>query len=95
MANIPPAARDLRSHVKELGETVTSFCEKKRLDRIQMLRALNGKTRRFSVDFAFSVQDATDGAVQAYRWCTSKRHRSRAALGHAPQSDQPCPPVNG
>lgn len=54
----------LRQYLDEIDMSVPDFCEKHDLDRIQVQRVLNGdRWRRITVDFAYSIQQATSGRV--------------------------------
>lgn len=71
-----PAATDLRRFIDSRGISVQQFCEEHALDRIQVLRALNGNMKRVSVEFAADVERATDGAVRWDRWLPPARVRA-------------------
>ena len=68
---ITDGARDLRAYLDRLGLSVPKFCEANKIERISVQRALNGERRRFSVDFAYEIQVATEGEVQWSRWHSS------------------------
>ncbi len=61
---ITDGGRDLRAYLTEQKISVPDFCEKHGLDRIQVQRVLNGERwKRVTVDFANSIEKATDGAI--------------------------------
>ena len=61
---ITDGGRALRAHIKRIGSNVPRFCEEHHLDRIQVQRVLNGERwQRITVDFAASIERATDGDV--------------------------------
>lgn len=61
---ITDGGRELRSFLTEHKVSVPDFCEQHGLDRIQVQRVLNGERwKRVSVDFAHSIEKATDGVV--------------------------------
>jgi hypothetical protein len=69
---ITDGARDLRAFLNANSLSVPVFCERHRLDRIQVQRVLKGERwRRISVDFAFAIQKATGGHVRWDRWLSS------------------------
>ena len=58
-------ARELRRYLKKTEQSMTSFSEKNGLDRIQILRLMNGlHWKRVSVSFGLSIVKATKGAVR-------------------------------
>lgn len=65
---VPDGAAELRAYLTEIDETVPEFCDKHRLDRIQVQRVLKGERTRISVDFADAIERATDGRVNWRRW---------------------------
>lgn len=69
---VSDGARALREHLKSKGLSVQKFCQTHGLDRVQVLRMLNGELgkRGASVDFAESIERATDGAVPWQSWHT-------------------------
>lgn len=58
----------LRAYLDERGISVPRFCEEKGLDRIQVQRMLNGERKRVSLDFAASIDRATNGVVAMLLW---------------------------
>ena len=82
MANVKTAgAKDLREYLGEKGLSVSAFCLAHKLDRIQVMRALSGERKRFSVDFAEAIENATNGHVKWFRWrsATTSRRTRRAS----------------
>lgn len=65
---VTDGARALRAYLRDIGQSVPSFCEEHELDRIMVQRALNGERRRISVDFAAAIERATGGRVPWIRW---------------------------
>jgi hypothetical protein len=64
---ITAGARDLRAYLTRNAVSVPTFCERHRLDRIQVQRVLNGERwQRITVDFANAIERATAGEV---KWC--------------------------
>jgi hypothetical protein len=65
-------ARALRSYLDKRGLSLTAFCAKHGLDRVQVsrsMRLLVGQTaKRVSVDFAYQIQRATAGKVRCEMW---------------------------
>jgi hypothetical protein len=64
-------ARLLRRHITRLYKSVSAFCEKHDLDRIQVQRHLKGQRTRVCVDFACAIEEATEGTVPVESWKTS------------------------
>jgi hypothetical protein len=64
-------ARLLRNHLRKTGQSVPVFCERHKLDRIQVQRYLRGERRYAPVDFAYEIQTATGGDVPWYTWRSS------------------------
>jgi hypothetical protein len=62
------------------GTSIPRFCVSHGLPRIVLQRALNGQRRRFTVDFACSVEDATDGHVVCADWRSATLADGRGAL---------------
>jgi hypothetical protein len=71
--------RALRSYLDTNGLSITAFCARNGLDRIQVLRVLNGERRRISVDFALSIERATGGAVQTSLWSSATAKPTEAS----------------
>ncbi len=58
-------ARELKTHLQRIKQSVPDFCQEQRLDRIQVQRVMTGERwRRVTVDFALSIQVATKGRVK-------------------------------
>lgn len=65
-------ARALRAYLTANNLSVSAFCAQNGLDRIQVLRVLNGERwKRITVDFAHAIEDATGGAVGWAKWRSS------------------------
>jgi hypothetical protein len=70
-------ARLLRAYIDEHFNTSVQRFANERLtglrgaDRVRVLRALNGESKRFSVNFAAAIERATDGAVPVAAWETT------------------------
>lgn len=70
-------ARLLRAYIDEHFNTSVQRFANERLagmrgaDRVRVLRALNGESKRFSVNFAAAIERATDGAVPIPAWETT------------------------
>jgi hypothetical protein len=61
---VTDGGRDLRVWLDRKGISVPRFCEENDLERIQVQRVLNGERwQRITVDFAHSIETATDGDV--------------------------------
>lgn len=69
---VTDGARDLRAWLDEQGIGIPKFCEMHGFDRIDVQRIMKGERQRISVNFAFDVEDATEGAVTARRWAQSR-----------------------
>lgn len=88
-------ARALRRHIDRLGVSVPDWCEEHGLDRIMVQRALNGERDRFSVDFAYAVEQATRGEVKMPMWRSATRRLGgggcpkRRTVPRAPSSSRP------
>lgn len=71
-------ARLLRAYIDERFNTSVQRFANERLtgvrgaDRVRVLRALNGESKRFSVNFAAAIERATDGAVPVASWETTE-----------------------
>jgi hypothetical protein len=66
---VTAGGRDLRKYLDEIGQSVPDFCEKHRLDRIQVQRVMNGERyRNITVNFAHSIERATGGRVKWSRF---------------------------
>lgn len=76
-------ARDFEKYLRKTKSNVTRFCREHGIeDRIAVMRAVKGKPRRISVDFALLIETLTGGEVRIHRWATArpkKRATSRAA----------------
>lgn len=69
---ITDGGRDLRAFLTTHKISVPDFCEQHGLDRIQVQRVLNGERwKRVTVDFAYSIERATNGAVPYTRFLPS------------------------
>jgi hypothetical protein len=69
---ITEGGRDLRRYLTEFGLSVPDFCQKHGLDRIRVQRVLNGERyKRISVEFAHSIERATDGRIPYTRFLPS------------------------
>lgn len=75
-------ARLLRIYLIKVDQSVPVFCEIHRLDRVQVQRYLKGERARISVDFAAAVQDATNGEVPWYSWCSKTRRANDPVVEH-------------
>lgn len=71
-----PAAQQLLAHVRERYDSIPAFCEARGLDRLKVARAIKGDLIRVDVDFAFAIEEATDGAVLAEAWRMDEDLRS-------------------
>jgi hypothetical protein len=61
---ITDGGRALRVWLDRKSTSVPKFCDEHHLDRIQVQRVLNGERwQRITVDFAASIERATDGDV--------------------------------
>jgi len=69
---VTDGARDLRVWLDGQGIGIPKFCEQHGFDRVDVQRIMKGERQRISVNFAFDVEDATDGEVQARRWRQSR-----------------------
>jgi hypothetical protein len=69
---VSDGARALRKYLDDQKTSVQKFCQQHSLDRVQVLRMLNGDLgkRGASVDFAEAIELATDGAVPMRAWHT-------------------------
>ena len=71
-------ARLLRAHIDErYGKSVQRFANERLTgvrgaDRVRVLRALNGESKRFSVNFAMAIERATAGKIPASAWETTE-----------------------
>lgn len=73
--------RDLARYLRDKRLSISEFCRLRYLDRIQVQRAIKGEQRRFSVDFAWAIERATEGRVKMHRWAsdTARSSDARAA----------------
>lgn len=75
-------ARLLRAYLNANKISITAFCMRNGLDRIQVQRALNGERwKRITVDFAHAIHRATNGKVPLAKWQskTARTAMSKAA----------------
>ena len=79
-----PGARDLRDYFQKIDTTATAFARDNCLDRIQLMRVLNGNITRVSVDFADDIFRATRGFVKVHRF---RHRRSRVPRVRATQPE--------
>jgi hypothetical protein len=63
-------ARAFARYLKRTKTVLYAFCREHRLDYAQAHKAISGKAKRISVDFAVSVSDATDDDVQVKMWAS-------------------------
>lgn len=65
---ITDGARLLRAYLKRTGQTVPEFCDAHRLSRQVLQRAFHGSQEKFDVDFALTIEAATERAVPIASW---------------------------
>lgn len=70
-----PGAEPLRSHIHGLDMSVSDWCEKHEIDRFSVQKLLNGKLQRVSVELAFDLEEASEGAVAAKLWIPEQEIR--------------------
>lgn len=74
MARItPPAdalrgAHLLREHLDARGLSIPGFAEQHNLCRLTLQKLVKGQAKRVSVDLAWSIEQATEGAVPMAAW---------------------------
>lgn len=66
---VPPAVPMLNQLLRKWGGSTSEIARRLGVDRLALLRAINGQTRKFSVDFAAAVSAGTGGLipVEAFR----------------------------
>ena len=74
-----PGAATLREYIASLDKSVTEWCEQEELDRFVVQKLLTGKLQRVSVEIAFDIEAATDGAVDAKLWVPAEDIRDAQA----------------
>jgi plasmid maintenance system antidote protein VapI len=63
--------RALQAWLRSQGKSIQSWCTELGLDRVRIQRLINGeRSKRVTVDLAFQVQLATNGAVPASLFCS-------------------------
>lgn len=67
---ITDGARALATWLDERALSASRFAELNRIDRVQLLRAMNGERVRISIDLAATIEKATAGAVRCHLWAT-------------------------
>lgn len=81
----PEGARLLKLYIDKTSKSVSDFCAKHSLDRVQVQRYLNGRRTRMSVAFAGEIETATGGEVPMRSWLpkepkAKKNAKSRKGL---------------
>jgi hypothetical protein len=72
--------RALRKHIKSLGLSVQEWCEKHRLERVQIQRLISGsRYKRVSVDLATDIEKASGGKVRAKQFRSDTVRQASAA----------------
>lgn len=72
--------RALEVYIRKYCGTIPAFAEANGLDRIQIQRAINGERwKRITVDFAYAIEQATDGAVKMQWWLSDTADGRREA----------------
>lgn len=68
MQNVPKGVALLRAYLKNNGLRVTPWCEKVGLPRLPLTKVLSGSQKGLSIQTAFAVERATNGAIPASSW---------------------------
>ena len=74
-------ARALLAHLRKKRLSITAFCEKHGLDRVQVQRAIKDERHRYSVDFALSIERASGGRVRVAMWASETARAARGKTG--------------
>jgi hypothetical protein len=73
-------ARRLLRYLSKQRITLHKFCQLHGIERIKAMRAVRGMApKRISVDFANSIQVATDGLVRVELWSSDTIRTAKAA----------------
>lgn len=77
---VTDGARDVVAALKRLDISVTEFCERSDLDRIEVQRILKGERQRIAIDSAVDIVDAMDELgepIELRRFAHNKNVRKR------------------
>jgi len=75
--------RALRAYLDQNALSVPVFCERSRIDRFRVQKAMTGEIEKVSVDLAYQIERATSGAVPMTAWRENKVKESPKASAAA------------
>jgi plasmid maintenance system antidote protein VapI len=76
----PQGSQLLRQFIDDSGGSIPSFAEEHDLDRVQLMRLIEGSgAKRVTVNLASRIERATGGAVPVSAWLRRSARRRGAA----------------